>query len=107
MYFKKGDTVQVTSGAEKGKRGEVMEVDPDKNRVRIKGVRMIKRHLKPNAQRTQGTILEKEGYLDASNVMMIDPSTDKPSRVGVRMEDGKKVRFAKKSGAVIPEPARA
>lgn len=107
MRIKKGDTVQVITGAEKDRRGEVIAVDPRKNRVKVKGIRVVKRHLRPNAARQQGQIEEREAFFDASNVSLIDPETDKPTRIGVRVENGVKVRFAKGSGATIPEPARS
>lgn len=106
MYIKKGDTVEVITGSDKGSRGVVLTVDPGKNRVKVKGVRVVKRHLKATEQRPKGAIESREAFFDASNVALIDPETNKPTRIGVRVENGVKVRFAKGSGATIPEPAR-
>lgn len=101
MHVKKGDMVQVIAGDDKGERGEVLVVDPKKGRIKVKGVNIVKKHLKANAQRTRGSIEEREAFFDASNVALIDPESDKPTRVGHRTEDGKKVRFAKASGKTI------
>ena len=107
MRIKKGDTVEVISGADKGERGQVVQVDPGRNRLKVQGVRKVKRHLRPNAARPRGTIEEREAFFDASNVALIDPETDKPTLVGYREENGAKVRYAKGSGATIPEPPRS
>ncbi len=104
--IKTGDKVVVVAGASKGQTGEVIAINTQKGKVKVQGIAVVKRHLKPNAQRTRGSIEEREAYIDASNVMLVDPSSDKPTRVGFREDDGVKVRYAKRSGSVIPEPAR-
>ncbi len=99
--IKKGDKVVVISGSDKGKTGEVLKVLPTENRVIVQGVKMVKRHTRPSAV-NQGGIVEKEATIHVSNVAHIDPSTDKPTRVGFKfVEDNRKVRFAKGSGEVI------
>lgn len=99
--IKKGDKVVVTAGRDKGKEGEVLRVLPKEGRVVVQGVNVVKRHTRPT-QLNAGGIVEKEAALDASNVALVDPKDGKPTRVGVKvLEDGKKVRFAKRSGEVI------
>jgi len=98
---KKGDKVVVTTGKDKGKTGEVLRVIPAENRVLVQGVNMVKRHTRPT-QFAAGGIVEKEAPLHISNVAHIDPKSNEPTRVGIRvLEDGRKVRFAKRSGEVI------
>ena len=99
--IKKGDRVVVTTGRDKGKSGEGLAVQRDRNRVLVQGVNLVKRHQKPS-QTAQGGIIEKEASVHISNVAHIDPKTDQPTRVGYRLlDDGRKVRFAKGSGEVI------
>ena len=99
MKIKKGDTVEVLTGKDKGKRGEVLRALPEDNKVVVGGVAMVKRHMKPNAANQQGGIVEHEAAIDASNVALIDPKDDKPTRVGYAFkEDGTKVRVSKRSG---------
>lgn len=99
--IKKGDQVVVRTGREKGKSGEVIEVLRDKDRVVVKGVNVVKRHTRPTPENAGG-IVEKEASLHVSNVGLMDPETQKPTRVGVKiLEDGKKVRVAKRSGKEI------
>lgn len=99
--IKKGDRVVVTTGRDKGKSGEVLAVQRDRNRILVQGVNLVKRHQKPS-QTAQGGIIEKEASVHISNVAHIDPKTDQPTRVGYRLlDDGRKVRFAKGSGEVI------
>ncbi len=101
LKIKKGDKVTVITGRDKGKTGEVLRVDPKKGRVLVQGVNMIKRHQGPS-QATPGGIIEKEAALHVSNVAHVDPKTDRPTRVGFRVEDGgRKVRYAKRSGELI------
>ena len=102
MKIKKGDTVEVISGKDAGKRGRVLVVDPGKQRVVIEGVHMIKRHTRPNPQRrVQGGIVEREAPVHVSNVMVISPDSGKPTRNGYKiLEDGRKVRVAKTDGAI-------
>lgn len=101
-----GDTVQVISGKYRGKQGKVMSVDAD--RVRVEKVHLQKLHLKPGRKAARGGgILEREGYIHASNVMLVDSESGKPSRVRIqRSEDGSRVRVFAKSGARVPEPPR-
>ena len=102
MKIKKGDRVQVLSGKDKGKRGEVLRAMPAKGKVVVEGVAMVKKAQRPTQQGQQGGIVEREAAIDVSNVAIVDPQTDKPTRVGYRFnEDGKKVRFAKKSGVEL------
>lgn len=99
--IKKGDTVVVLSGKDKGKSGEVLEVIREDGRVRVSGVMMVKRHTK-QTQTSQGGIIEKEATLHYSNVALKDPKTSKPTKVGYKtLADGTKVRVARKSGEVI------
>jgi large subunit ribosomal protein L24 len=99
--IKKGDRVVVTTGRDKGKSGEVTRVIPKENRVLVQGVNMIKRHQK-QTQGQAGGIVEREAAIHVSNVMIADPKSGEPTRVGFKtLEDGKKVRFAKRSGEVI------
>ncbi len=100
--IKKGDRVQVLAGRDKGKRGDVIRVVPEENRAFVQGVNMVKKHQKPQGMGKPGGIVEKEGPIDLSNLALIDPSNDKPARVGFKvLEDGRKVRVAKPSGEVI------
>ena len=106
-HIRKGDLVQVLTGADKGRQGRVIGVDRARGRVRVEKVRLQKRHLKPGrAAARSGGIVEQEGYLDASNVMLVDPSTNKPDRVRVRLDGERRVRVFAKSGEAVPAPAR-
>ncbi len=107
MKVRKGDLVQVVTGADRGKQGRVIGVDVSRCKVRVEGVRMQKRHLKPGRRGArQGGIVEQEGYVDASNVMLVDPSDNQPSRVRVEDRDGTRVRVFARTGAYVPEPTR-
>lgn len=102
MKIRKGDTVKVVSGADKGATGKVIHVDPDKDRVVVERVRLIKRHTKPTQQLPQGGIIEKEASIHVSNVMVLDPKSGDPTRVGTKkLENGKRERVAKRSGEII------
>jgi large subunit ribosomal protein L24 len=102
LHVKKDDKVFVITGKDKGKTGRVLEAYPRENRVLVEGVNMIKKHQKPNQENPQGGIISKEAPIHVSNVMLIDPKSGKPTRVGYKtLENGKKVRIAKKSGEVI------
>ena len=103
MKIKKGDTVEVIAGKDRGKRGKVLRVDLDTRRAVVEGVAMIKRHTRPNPQRrVQGGIVEREAPVDVSNLMVISPESGSRSRVGFKiLEDGRKVRFAKVDGAIL------
>ncbi|MCB5221824.1 50S ribosomal protein L24 [Lactiplantibacillus pentosus] len=98
MLIKTGDKVQVISGKDRGQEGTVKKVISAKNRIVVEGVNKIKKHQKPTNVNPQGGIVDIEAPIDASNVMFLDPSTNEPTRLGVRREDGKRVRYAKKSG---------
>ena len=103
LKIKKGDRVIVLSGRDKGKQGEVIKVMPRENRALVRGVNIVRRHQKQTTAQ-EGGIISKEGPIDLSNLALEDPKDGKPTRVGFRfLEDGKKVRFAKRSGEVIPE----
>ena len=98
--IKKGDKVVVLAGKDKGKTGEVVAVHPKEERVVVSGVNVVKRHTRPTGM-TEGGIVEKEAALHVSNVAHVDPKDGKPTRVGFKIVDGNKVRFAKRSGEVI------
>ncbi len=100
--IKKGDNVVVITGADRGKRGEVLQVRPKDDRAVVKGVNIAKRHTKAQGMGKPGGIIEQEATIHLSNLMLIDPKTDKPTRVGFRkLDDGRKVRVARASGDVI------
>ena len=101
-----GDLVQVTAGANRGQQGKVMAIDTEKRRVRVEKVRMQKHHVKPGRKIARtGGIIEQEGYIDASNVMLVDPESGRPSRIGVTLDDnGKRIRVFRKGGAPVPTP---
>jgi large subunit ribosomal protein L24 len=102
--IKKGDTVQVIAGKDIGERGEVIDVLPKENRVIVGGVNMLKKHQKARQagnQQIPAQIVEFSGPINLSNVMLVDPKTGEPTRVGFKFVDGRKVRFAKKSGTVL------
>lgn len=101
MHIKKGDTVVVISGNDKGKKGTVVAVQAKKNRVVVEGVNTVSRHTKPSQSNPDGGIIKKDAPIDASNVMIVDPSNGEPTRIGHKMEGNKKVRYAKKSGTVL------
>ena len=107
MRIRTDDQVMLTSGKDAGKTGRVVRTDPKRRRVYVEGLNMIKRHERPRSQgdlknAQAGGIVEKEGPVDVSNVMLLDPKTNKPTRIGVRRDEGgKRVRYAKSSGAEI------
>lgn len=101
MHVKKGDKVKVIAGKDKGKEGVILRVFPKENRVIVEGVNLVKKHTRPSQDNPQGGIITQEAPIHASNVMPIDPKTGEPTRVGYKFVDGKKVRYAKKSGAVL------
>jgi large subunit ribosomal protein L24 len=101
VKIKKGDHVVVPTGKDKGKHGEVLKVMPDENRAIVKGVAMIRRHQRQTATQ-DGGIISKEAAIHMSNLAIEDPKDGKPTRVGFKfLKDGRKVRFAKRSGEVI------
>ena len=103
LKIKKGDHVIVVTGRDKGKHGEVVEMLPRENRAIVRGVNVVRRHQKQTASQ-EGGIDSKEASIHLSNLALEDPKDGKPTRIGFKfLEDGKKVRFAKRSGEVIPE----
>jgi large subunit ribosomal protein L24 len=98
--IKKGDTVQVITGKDKGKRGEILSVEREKRRVVVKDVNVCVRHQKPSMANAGG-LIKKEMSIHASNVMLVDSSDDKPTRISMKVIDGKKVRVYKRSGTVV------
>ncbi len=101
IHIKKGDTVYVNAGNDKGKTGKVLSVIPSKDRAIVEGVNIVKKHTKPNSKQPQGGIVEQEAGIHISNLQLIDPKSGKPTRVGYRMDGDKKVRYAKKSGEEV------
>jgi large subunit ribosomal protein L24 len=107
LRIKTDDEVIVIGGKDRGKRGKVLRVEPKKNRVYVEGLNIVKRHQRPQqvagAQRaeTVGGVIEREGPIHISNVMLVDPRDDKPTRVGVLVEDGKRLRVARRSGSKL------
>ena len=103
VHIKKNDTVLVRSGKDRGKRGRVLRVLADENRLVVEGVNVIKRHTRPNPQKNiKGGIVEREAAIHASNVMLVDPDTNEPTRIGSKtLPDGTRVRIGRKSGAVV------
>ena len=102
MRIKTGDLVVVISGGEKGKTGKVLKTLPSENSVIVEGVNVVKKHVKPNQNNTKGSIVEKPNKIHVSNVALVDPKTNKPTRVGYKIgKDNKKIRVSKKSGTEI------
>ena len=103
MKIRKGDRVKVIAGRSKGKVGDVLRVLPTEQRVVVQGVNVIKRHTKPNPQKNiKGGIVEREASIHVSNVMLIDPETSEPTRIGSKtLADGRRVRIGRKSGAMV------
>jgi len=100
--IRKGDQVVVITGADRGKRGEVLSVLPKENRALVRGVNIAKHHVKPRGMGEQGGIIPKEASIHLSNIALLDPKTDAPTRVGFRvLENGAKVRVARKTGNVF------
>jgi large subunit ribosomal protein L24 len=104
LSIKKNDTVVVIAGREKGKRGRVLSVYPQKDRLLIEKINIIKKHMKPTRKQTQGGIIEKEASIHVSSVMLICPKCSKPTRIGNSvLQDGRKLRICKKCGEVIDQ----
>jgi large subunit ribosomal protein L24 len=107
MKIRKDDTVLVTAGKDRGKTGRVLRTEPGRRRVYVEGLNMVKRHQRPRSVKdTQksaeaGGIIDKEGPIDVSNVMLLDPTDNKPTRVGMRVKGGKRERYAKRTGSAI------
>ena len=98
LHIKKGDTVYVNAGNDKGKTGKVLSVDPSKDRAIVEGINIVSKHTKPNSKQPQGGIVKQEAGIHVSNLQLIDPVKNVPTRVGHKFVDGKKIRYAKKSG---------
>ena len=102
LKIKKGDTVYVLAGDDKGKTGRVLNILPEQGKAIVEGVNIVSKSTKPNANAPQGGIIKKEAPIDLSNLAVVDPKSGKPTRVGFRFdENGKKVRYSKKSGEEI------
>jgi large subunit ribosomal protein L24 len=101
-HVRRGDTVMVIAGKERGKRGRVLRVLPDKGRVIVERINMIKKHQRPTQKARQGGIIERESPIHVSNVMLLDPTSGRPTRAGTReLGDGRKVRVSRKSGEIL------
>jgi large subunit ribosomal protein L24 len=99
--IRRDDEVVVIGGKDRGKRGKVLRVDPKKSRVYVEGLNIVKRHQRPTqtvSGQQAGGVIEREGPIHVSNVMLIDPKDDKPTRVGIEIADGRRLRVAKRSG---------
>jgi large subunit ribosomal protein L24 len=105
LSVRKNDMVIVRAGKDRGKRGRVLRVIAEKNRVVIEGVNLIKRHTRPNPQKNiKGGIVEREAPIHASNVMLLDPESNEPTRIGSKtLADGRRVRISRKSGATVDQ----
>jgi len=102
IHIKKGDTVFVNAGENKGQQGRVLEVIRSKERAIVEGINMVSKHTKPNSKSPQGGIVKKEAPVHISNLMLVDPSTGKPTRIGRKTgENGSLIRYSKKSGEEI------
>lgn len=102
LHIKKGDTVVVIAGNSKGQEGKILEVVRETERAIVEGVNMVSKHTKPNAKSPQGGIIKQEATIHISNLMLKDPKTGKPTRIGRRLDKNDKlVRYSKKSGEVI------
>ncbi|MBR2195404.1 MAG: 50S ribosomal protein L24 [Salinivirgaceae bacterium] len=102
LHIKKGDTVVVIAGESKGQRGKVLSVQVEKQRAVVEGINMVSKHTKPNAKNTQGGIVKQEAPVHISNLMLVEPANGNPTRIGRRIgENGKLVRYSKKSGEEI------
>ncbi len=102
LHIKKGDTVYVLAGEDKGRQGRVLSIQAAKNRAIVEGINIVSKSTKPSAKHPQGGIVKMEAPINISNLALIDPKSGKPTRVGIRLnEKGEKVRYAKKSGEEI------
>lgn len=102
FHIKKGDTVRVIAGESKGQEGKVLEVITKKDRAVVEGANIVSKHTKPNAKHPQGGIIKQEAPIHVSNLMVVEPGTGKPTRIGRKINaEGKKVRYSKKTGEEI------
>jgi large subunit ribosomal protein L24 len=103
LKIRRDDTVIVIGGKDRGKSGKVLRVDPKKQRVYVEGLNIVKRHQKPSAlnPNAEAGVIEREGPIHVSNVALVDPKENKPTRVGIKREDGKRFRVARRSGTQI------
>jgi large subunit ribosomal protein L24 len=102
LHIKKGDTVYVNTGEYKGQQGRVLEVMPKDGKALVEGINIVSKHTKPNSENPQGGIIKKEAPVNVSNLMVVDPGTGEPTRIGRKKDDnGKLVRYSKKSGEEI------
>ncbi|MCE2732729.1 MAG: 50S ribosomal protein L24 [Cyclobacteriaceae bacterium] len=102
LHIRKGDTVKVIAGDDKGKTGKVLEVIASKNRAVVEGIAIVTKHTKPSAGKPEGGIKKTEGTINISNLMLVDPASGKPTRVGRKLNaEGKLQRYAKKTGEII------
>ena len=102
LHVKKGDTVLILTGESRNQKGRVLEVDREKGRAIVEGVNMVSKHTKPNAKSPQGGIIKQEAPVHISNLMLLDPTSGKPTRIGRKLNDKNKlVRYSKKSGEEI------
>lgn len=102
LSFKKGETVAVITGVDRGKQGRVLSVSPTSNRAIVEGLNMVSKHSRPSAQNQQGGILKQEASIHVSNLMLVDPATGEPTKVGRKLDDkGKLARYSKKTGEII------
>ena len=101
IHIKKGDTVYVNAGNDKGQTGKVLEVLVSEDKAIVEGINMVSKHTKPNSKHPQGGIIKQEAGIHISNLQLIDPKSGSATRIGFKMEDGKKIRYAKKSGEEI------
>ena len=101
LHIKKGDIVYVNAGNDKGKTGKVLEVITAKDRAIVEGINIVSKHTKPNTKQPQGGIIKQEAPIHISNLNLLDPKTNTPTRVGYKMDGDKKIRYAKKSGEEI------
>ena len=103
MRLKTGDNVVVIAGKDKGKQGKIVAAKHTANKVIVEGINVVKKHVRQNEQNPDGGVIDIEAPIKISNVMLVDPKTGERTRVGYKMVDGKKVRYAKKSGQVLNE----
>jgi large subunit ribosomal protein L24 len=101
LKIKTGDIVRVIAGDHKGSEGKILKIDREKNKAIVEAVNMVSKHTKPSAKSPQGGIVKKEAPIQISNISLIDPKTKETTRVGIRVEGDKKVRFSKKSNQVL------